>query len=137
MNVYQIDYFFGGNDAKPFRHYVAAETMSDAINAATGDEDISSVQILGGLIVVDVVPAQPETVKATPKQIRDSIKLDGLVSFEDGKTYKSLKRHLHKYGLTPVEYRAKWGLPADYMMVSPEYSARRSELAKASGLGTK
>lgn len=80
---------------------------------------------------------QPIIAKATSKQIKDSIKPDGLVSFEDGKTYKSLKRHLTKRGLTPDEYRAKWGLPADYAMVSEEYSARRSELAKANGLGRK
>lgn len=84
-----------------------------------------------------VEPEKPTTEKATPKQIKDSVKPDGLVSFEDGKTYKSLKRHLTRRGLTPDEYRAKWGLPADYAMVSAEYSERRSELAKANGLGRK
>jgi len=55
---------------------------------------------------------------------------------EDGKKFKSLKRHLRtSYGLTPEQYRAKWGLPADYPMVAPAYAAQRSKLAKAIGLG--
>ena len=59
------------------------------------------------------------------------------MSFEDGKPYKSLKRHLGTRGLTPEDYRAKWGLPSDYPMVHPAYSAQRSELARAIGLGSK
>lgn len=62
---------------------------------------------------------------------------DFLVSLEDGKRYKSLKRHLGVRGLTPDEYRAKWKLPADYPMVAPNYAAARSPLAKSSGLGRK
>lgn len=75
--------------------------------------------------------------KASAAQIRRSMGSDGLVSFEDGKTYKSLKRHLTTRGLTAQDYRAKWGLPDDYPMVSPAYSQRRSELAIAMGLGAK
>ena len=63
---------------------------------------------------------------------------DHIVCLEDGKKFKSLKRHLATdHGLTPDEYRAKWGLPADYPMVAPSYSATRSALAKSSGLGRK
>ena len=80
-------------------------------------------------------PAAPEQVKATAQQIRRSITPDHLVSFEDGKRYKTLRRHLTLQGLTPQAYREKWGLPADYPMVSPNYAQQRSELAKASGLG--
>ncbi len=76
-------------------------------------------------------------VKATPAQIRKSISPDTLISFEDGKPYKSLKRHLSTRGMTPDEYRAKWGLPKDYPMVAPNYSAQRSALAKTLGLGRK
>jgi predicted transcriptional regulator len=54
---------------------------------------------------------------------------------DDGKKFKSLRRHLGTLGLTPDEYRAKWSLPADYPMVAPNYAARRSELAKQIGLG--
>lgn len=68
--------------------------------------------------------------------IRKSITADHLISFEDGKRYKSLKRHLSvRLGLTPEAYCAKWGLPSDYPMVAPAYSATRSALAKAVGLG--
>jgi len=78
-----------------------------------------------------------EVRKLTAAQIKKSIQPDGLVSFEDGKIYKSLKRNLTTKGLTPDQYRAKWGLPKDYPMVSPNYSAARSALAKESGLGQK
>ena len=78
-------------------------------------------------------PAGPE--KPTPAQIRKSITPDGMVSFEDGKTYKTMKRHLTLRGLTPDSYRAKYGLPSDYPVVSAAYSAQRSELARTFGLG--
>jgi predicted transcriptional regulator len=78
-----------------------------------------------------------ETSKPTAAQIRRSIRPDALVSFLDGKPYKQLKRHLGTHGLTPAEYRLRFGLPADYPMTAPDYSARRSELAKAAGLGSK
>jgi predicted transcriptional regulator len=68
--------------------------------------------------------------------VRRSITPDYLISLEDGIKYKSLKRHLRtRYGMTPDEYRAKWGLPDDYPMVAPNYRAARSALAKKSGLG--
>ena len=73
--------------------------------------------------------------KLSPAAIRKSITADHLISFEDGKPYRSIKRHLAKHGLTPDEYRAKWGLPKDYPMVAPAYSAQRAELAKRIGLG--
>ena len=73
--------------------------------------------------------------KRTPAQIRKSITDDGLVSFEDGKTYKVLKRSLTARGLTPEAYRQKWGLPADYPMVAQSVSLAKSAGAKARGLG--
>ncbi|MER9858448.1 MULTISPECIES: MucR family transcriptional regulator, partial [unclassified Mesorhizobium] len=60
-----------------------------------------------------------------------------IVSLEDGRKFKSMKRHLGLLGMTPDEYRAKWGLARDYPMVAPSYAAQRSELAKSSGLGRK
>lgn len=70
--------------------------------------------------------------------VRASIKPSHLVCLEDGKTFKTLKRHLMtSHGLTPDEYRAKWNLPADYPMVASAYAASRSVLAKAIGLGRK
>ncbi|MFE0016062.1 MucR family transcriptional regulator [Mesorhizobium sp. NPDC059054] len=69
--------------------------------------------------------------------IRKSLTHDYLISLEDGQQYRTLKRHLGKLGLTPEEYRAKWGLPVDYPMVAPAYAAKRSELARSLGLGRK
>jgi predicted transcriptional regulator len=68
--------------------------------------------------------------------IRKSITPEYLICLEDGKKLKMLKRHLRStYGMTPDEYRAKWGLPADYPMVAPNYAAQRSAFAKKIGLG--
>jgi predicted transcriptional regulator len=67
--------------------------------------------------------------------IRRSITPDHLISLEDGRPYRLLKRHLAKHGLTPQTYRAKWGLPPDYPMVAATYAAARSTLAKTAGLG--
>jgi predicted transcriptional regulator len=68
--------------------------------------------------------------------IKRSITTEYLVCLEDGKRFKSLKRHLRtKYQMTPDQYRAKWNLPADYPMVAPNYAAARSQLAKQMGLG--
>jgi predicted transcriptional regulator len=70
--------------------------------------------------------------------IRASIKPDFIICLEDGKKMKMLRRHLMtSYGMSPDDYRAKWGLPADYPMVAPNYAAQRAELAKKIGLGTK
>jgi predicted transcriptional regulator len=81
------------------------------------------------------VEAAPEPLKpAVP--VKKSVTPDYIVCLEDGKKFKSLKRHLRThYDLTPEEYREKWGLPADYPMVAPNYAAARSELAKKMGLG--
>jgi predicted transcriptional regulator len=68
--------------------------------------------------------------------VRNSVKRDYIVCLEDGKKLKMLKRHLMThYGMTPDEYRTKWGLAADYPMVAPAYAETRRELAKAIGLG--
>jgi predicted transcriptional regulator len=82
----------------------------------------------------------PVEVIAEPKipavSIKKSITDDHLVCLEDGRNFKSLKRHLRtKYNLSPEDYRAKWGLPKNYPMVAPAYSAARSSLAKQMGLG--
>ncbi len=78
---------------------------------------------------MDLVPAVP---------IDQSVLPDHIVCLEDGKKFKSLKRHLtSQYDMTPEEYRARWGLPSDYPMVAPNYAKARSELAKKLGLGRK
>ena len=69
--------------------------------------------------------------------IRQSITPDYLICLDDGKHYKSLRHHLAVLGMTPEQYREKWGLPPDYPMVAVNFSARRSEMAKSSGFGQK
>ena len=78
-------------------------------------------------------PAGPE--KPTPAQIKKSVTPDALISFIDGKGYKTLKRHITKAGLTMETYRARYGLPVDYPSTAASYSAQRSELARSLGLG--
>jgi len=78
----------------------------------------------------------PVAAQAPAVPVKKSIQPDHLVCLEDGRKFKSLKRHLRtKYNLSPEEYRAKWGLPKTYPMVAPEYAAARSALAKSMGLG--
>lgn len=89
---------------------------------------------LVGLGATPVKSVRPEP--AVP--IRSSIKPDHIVCLEDGRKMKTLKRHLmSSFNMTPEEYRARWGLPAEYPMVAPDYAAKRSELAKQIGLGRK
>ena len=82
-------------------------------------------------------PAAPAARPTPPVSIKKSITPDYLISLEDGRRYKSLKRHLSGRGLSPAEYRAKWGLSTEYPMVAPSYAKHRSDLAKAAGLGRK
>jgi predicted transcriptional regulator len=79
---------------------------------------------------------QPEK-HEPPVPINKTIRPDYIISLEDGRRYKSLKRHLSSRGLTPEQYRQKWGLRPDYPMVAANYAKTRSELAKAIGLGQK
>ncbi len=96
--------------------------------------------LLGGIHaalagLASVAPASEQNQKLTSAQIKKSVTHDALVSFEDGKPYKTLRRHLTIRGLTPEAYRMKWGLPVDYPMVAASYSEQRSSLAKSLGLG--
>jgi predicted transcriptional regulator len=90
---------------------------------------------------VERLAAEPESApplveaKTPAVPIRRSITPDFLICLDDGKRFKSLRRHLAGLGLTPAQYREKWNLPSDYPMVAPNYAARRSELAKKIGLG--
>ena len=89
---------------------------------------------LGGLVGVSASEMQTAQKPSVP--IKRSVNPDYIVCLEDGKKLKMLKRYLRSnYNMTPEEYRAKWGLPADYPMVAPNYAAQRSEFAKKIGLG--
>lgn len=96
-------------------------------------------QVHGALTEASAKAAAPEAPKLDPAvPVNRSITPDYLICLEDGKKFKSLKRHLRThYNLTPEEYREKWGLPHDYPMVAPNYARARSELAKKMGLGTR
>jgi predicted transcriptional regulator len=75
---------------------------------------------------------RPQPAVSIKKSVTDAF----LICLEDGRKLKMLKRHLHTaYGMTPAQYRERWGLPADYPMAAPDYAKRRSDLAKANGLG--
>ena len=82
-------------------------------------------------------PIEEATNKPTNAQIKKSITADALISFVDGRPYKTLKRHLSTHGLTLNEYKAHYGLPRDYPSTAPSYSERRSAMAKTMGLGAR
>jgi predicted transcriptional regulator len=91
----------------------------------------------GGVSGVGSANAEPAAPKLTKGQMAKLIKDDGIISLLDGKTYKTMKRHLSTHGLTPAEYIERFSLPTDFPMVSPAYSRARSEMAKSLGLGRK
>lgn len=126
--------------------------MSETLITLTSD--IVAAHVSNNSVAVDEVPAlikniygalaglgaapQEEAKPEPAVSIRASVKSDHLVCLEDGKKMKMLKRHLMTdHGLTPAEYRARWGLAADYPMVAPEYAEKRRTLAKQIGLGRK
>ena len=112
---------------------VSAYVSYNSVRAADLSDLISSVHgALQGLSAPQ--QAEPEK-REPPVSIKKSLTPDFLISLEDGRRYKSLKRHLKGRGLTPEQYREKWGLPRDYPMVAPNYAKQRSEIAKALGLG--
>ena len=114
---------------------VAAYVSNNVIPA--GDLPALIRGVHGALSQVGTGAPEPEPLEpAVP--VKKSIGSDYLICLEDGKKFKSLKRHLRtKYDMSPQEYREKWGLPADYPMVAPAYARQRSELAKKMGLGRK
>lgn len=94
--------------------------------------------IYSGLNNLGSAAPPPATKQAPAVDPKKSVFPDYIICLNDGKKFKSLKRHLMTdYGLTPEQYRETWGLKADYPMVAPNYSVQRSALAKASGLGVK
>jgi len=116
---------------------VAAYVANNSIPVAQLPDLISSVHASLNALVngTSQAGAAEEVEKATPAQIRKSITPDALISFIDGKPYKTLKRHLTGHGLDPYSYCQRYGLPADYPMVAQSYSETRSQLARNSGLG--
>ena len=120
---------------------LAAYVINNSVSASELPKLLTNVHAaLGGIASghsasASATETAPAVEKATPAQIRKSITPDALISFVDGKPYKTLKRHLGKHGLDPQAYRQRYGLPNDYPMVTASYTAQRSALAKSIGLG--
>ena len=114
---------------------VSAYVGNNSVEAATLPQLIQNIHT--ALSQISSGPVEPEPTPQEPAvPVRKSITPDYLICLEDGRKFKSLKRHLRtKYDMSPEEYRAKWGLPKDYPMVAPNYARARSELAKQLGLG--
>lgn len=115
---------------------VVAHVANNPVSVADLPALISKVHgTLAGLGTRETV-AVPAEAKPPPVPVKKSLMPDYIVCLEDGKKLKMLKRHLHSaYGMTPDQYRAKWGLPSDYPMVAPNYAAKRSALVKEIRLG--
>lgn len=111
--------------------YVSNNSVpSTDLPALIGEIHQALVKVASGTVEPTVEAPRP----AVP--VKKSVTPDYIVCLEDGKKFKSLKRHLRtQYNMTPEQYREKWGLPADYPMVAPSYAKARSELAKEMGLG--
>lgn len=128
------------DDATPNLTEMTTDIVSAYLSQNKVEPDHVGALILGvhtALKCLGELAAEPEIIveKPTAGQVRKSIRDDGLVSFLDGRTYQSLKRHLTTRGMTPQSYRERFGLASTYPMVAPAYAARRSALAKAMGLG--
>lgn len=119
------------------------ELTADIVSSYVASNTVAKADISGLISMVHAALDQlgrpaPQVEKPVPAvPVKKSITPDFLISLEDGRQYKSLKRHLAGRGLTPAEYRTKWDLPPTYPMVAPNYAKQRSELAKALGLGRK
>jgi len=133
------------NDAAP-AGVALIEITADVVTAYVTKNPVSAAELStlignvhGALVALSAAPtiaAPPRPEPAVP--IRKSVTNDFIICLEDGKKFKSLKRHLAtKFGMTPQQYRERWGLPSDYPMTAPAYSAARSEFARKLGLGKK
>jgi predicted transcriptional regulator len=120
------------------------ELAADIVSAYVSNNSVQAAELPALLSSVHAALSQtgpgqqeePRTELVPAVSVKKSVTPDTIICLEDGKKFKSLKRHLRTtYNLTPEEYRAKWNLPHDYPMVAPNYAKARSELAKTMGLG--
>lgn len=132
-------------EQEPFVSANFTELTAEIVAAYVANNPVPAASLAGLITTVHTAvsglsqPAAPASAALTPAvNPKRSVQPDYIVCLEDGKRFKSLKRHLMtRYGLTPEEYRTKWSLPHDYPMVAPNYAAARSKLAKSMGLGRK
>jgi predicted transcriptional regulator len=130
-------------DQKPSVLDLTAEIVSSFVS--NNHVNVAGLEALIGSVhgaLLRSMEGEPATAEPEPQKpavaIKKSVTPDYIICLEDGRQFKSLKRHLSaKFGMTPDEYRAKWGLPKDYPMVAPAYSQSRSDLAVKLGLGRK
>lgn len=124
---------------------IRLEQVAEIVSAYVSNNAVSPADLPG---LIAITHSAMRSLSATPAEqpvealnpavpIKKSVTPDFIVCLDDGKKFKSLKRHLNVLGMTPDEYRAKWGLPSSYPMVAPNYAATRSALAKSNGLGRK
>jgi len=115
---------------------VSAHVSNNSV--AVNDLPTLIANVYSALSGLASLPSQPVEKPVPAVSVRSSVKPDFIICLEDGKKLKMLKRHLMThYGMTPEDYRAKWGLPADYPMVAPNYAQQRKDLALKIGLGKK
>ncbi|GAB4073147.1 MucR family transcriptional regulator [Ancylobacter sonchi] len=123
------DYILAATDV------VSAFVSNNSVPATQLPDLIASIHAALRSLAPPVPEPEPEP-RVPAVSVKRSVTPEFIVCLEDGKKFKSLKRHLRtQYGITPEEYRVKWGLPADYPMVAPAYAAQRSQLATRMGLG--
>ena len=120
------------------------EMTADIVSAYVGNNNVQASEVPGLISSIHAALSQVSTGTVEPEPeprepavpIRKSITPDYLICLEDGRKFKSLKRHLRtKYNMTPDDYRSKWGLPKDYPMVAPNYAKARSDMARSMRLG--
>ncbi len=120
---------------------MAADIVSAFVSAnEVAPQDIPGLirTVHAALVEVSGAPRVAEPAPEPAVSVKKSVTPDFIICLEDGKKFKSLKRHLRtRYAMSPDEYRTKWGLPHDYPMVAPNYAKERSNLAKRMGLGKK
>ena len=118
------------------------ESVSKIVSAYVSNNSLPSGELPDLITTVHEALQNPDQAALSPPEpavpIKRSIRPDYVICLEDGKKLKMLKRYLRSsYGMTPEDYRAKWGLPSDYPMVAPAYAKKRSAFAKQIGLGRK
>jgi predicted transcriptional regulator len=130
------------DDNAPGTNPILAELTAGVVSAYVSNNSVQASDLAGLIASIYTslsgvgLTSPDEADKPVPRVPKNkSITPDYIISLEDGQRYKTLKRHLSGRGMTPDEYRSKWGLPKDYPMVASNYAAKRSELAKALGLG--
>ena len=121
---------------------IVASYLGTASHVSAGDipgiiKSVRQALSEGAPATSDNPATEAEAPKPDKRAVRKSITDDGLISFIDGKSYKTLKRHVGRHGMDMNQYRERYGLPNDYPSVAPSYSAARSEMAKTLGLGAR